>query len=155
MPSKISSPIVAKFAKEDEKFGILLEYRAPNHGLWTFRCRGSRVIIFAFDQSRSKHVFICPISVWEANGGKLALEVYESPILNKGGIAIVPHLVEWDKIVASQKTVPRKFGAPSPVRQGSISSDAELIPIASQIAEELEGLPEIEVPPKLNPQAQE
>ncbi len=146
MPSKISSPIVAKFAKKDEKFGILLEYRAPNHGLWTFRCRGSRIILFAFDQTRSKHIFICPISVWEANNGKLALEVYESPILNKGGIALVPHVVEWDKVLTSKKTVPRKFGAPAPVRQGALSSDSELIPIPNQIAEELAGLPEIEVP---------
>ena len=146
LPNKLTNQSIAKFAKDDEKYGILLEYGAPNHGLWTFRCRGSRILIFAFDQSRSKHVFICPVSVWEANGGKLAKEVYESPLLNKGGVTIVPHVVEWDMEVALKKTVPRKFGNPAPVVAGSLPSDLELVPIATQIAEEIDSLPEIEVP---------
>lgn len=138
LPPKITNAILAKFAAEDETGCMVIVTKGPSFNPYSFRCRGSRIVIFEFDQARRAHVLRCPLSVWD----KIADSVFHSPL--RGKVLMSPFYEPWDqeKVEKLGKVIPRRFGNPVPDPRARVGLPvhmdlANVMPPADQIAEEL------------------
>jgi len=110
LPRELTNQSVAKAAHAEESVCVILETKTNAFNPWRFQARGSAVYIFEYDSKRRAHVFKCPMTVWEANEGKIAKDVFNSPLLKTGRVTIVPRVEAWKPPLKRTPVVQRRFG---------------------------------------------
>lgn len=129
LPREISSQTCAGYALDGEAVCMAIHAKVSSgFNPWRFRARGSRVVVFNYDQHAHAHVFRCPMSLWERDNGALAKEIFLSPLIRNG--TLIPRIERWKgSDTKSRVTLPR-FGnvghrSGAPILRGELPDDIE------------------------------